>query len=280
MKKIGFIDYELDNWHANNYPQMIREASGGTYEVAYAWAYQDRPGGMSNREWAETFGAKLMNSPEEVIEAADVLVVLAPNDPQMHELLCQKPLASGKRTYVDKTFAPDKASAERIFANAEAHGTPCFSTSALRFSQELDTIDTDAIETIYSEGPGTVEIYSIHQIEPLVRLMKTRVTRLMALAGSEHPSFVIEFEDGRRVQMVQRDDPSWGFRMQIVDKDNAASIVNIESNYFDLFIKEMIRFFDTGIIPVPHEQTIDVCAIRATALEAVKRPFEWVEVNR
>ena len=24
MKKVGFVDYFLDEWHANNYPEMIR----------------------------------------------------------------------------------------------------------------------------------------------------------------------------------------------------------------------------------------------------------------
>ena len=28
MKKIGFIDYYLDEWHANNYPQFIKDADG------------------------------------------------------------------------------------------------------------------------------------------------------------------------------------------------------------------------------------------------------------
>ena len=27
MKKIGFIDFFLDEWHANNYPKWIRQAS-------------------------------------------------------------------------------------------------------------------------------------------------------------------------------------------------------------------------------------------------------------
>lgn len=47
MKKIGFIDYFLDQYHAENYPNWIREASGGEMEVAYAWAKMDRPGGKS-----------------------------------------------------------------------------------------------------------------------------------------------------------------------------------------------------------------------------------------
>ena len=27
--KIGFIDYYLDEWHSNNYPELIAKASGG-----------------------------------------------------------------------------------------------------------------------------------------------------------------------------------------------------------------------------------------------------------
>lgn len=38
MKTIGFIDYYIDEWHANNYPRMIRESSaGGQFDVTLAW---------------------------------------------------------------------------------------------------------------------------------------------------------------------------------------------------------------------------------------------------
>ena len=70
-------------------------------------------------EWAEKKGIELKKSIEEVIEDSDCLVVLSPDNPEMHEELCKLPLASGKRTYVDKTFATSKAEAERIFENAE-----------------------------------------------------------------------------------------------------------------------------------------------------------------
>ena len=36
MKKIGFIDYFLSQWHANNYPAWIKEANeklGTDFEV-------------------------------------------------------------------------------------------------------------------------------------------------------------------------------------------------------------------------------------------------------
>lgn len=41
MFRIGLIDYYLDEWHAQNYPRMLRQeiaAQGLDMEVALAWA--------------------------------------------------------------------------------------------------------------------------------------------------------------------------------------------------------------------------------------------------
>lgn len=281
MKKLGFIDYYLNEWHADNYPDMIAKASDGEYKVCYAYAHTEpsaESGLKSNRQWAEEHGIELLDSIEEVIEKSDCLVVLSPDNPEMHELLCELPLKSGKRTYVDKTFAPDKASAIRIFENAEVHGTPCYSSSALRFASELDEIDTDAIYKIYSEGPNSLSVYVIHQIEPIVRLMKSRAKRIMFLGDVIHPSLIIEFADGRYAQLYHREDETGSFRITTVDKDNLAKHYEINSDFFGNFIKEMIAFFETGVAPVTHEQTIDVIAVRTAALEAASTPFEWIEL--
>ena len=279
MKKIGFIDYYLDEWHANNYPKFIDEASNGEYKVCYAYGKIDSPkGGMTNKEWAETYQVELLDTIEEVIEKSDYLIVLSPDNPEMHEELCELPLQSGKLVYVDKTFAPDKETALRIFANADAHGTKCFSSSALRFSDELKEIDTDKIYKIYSEGPGRIGNYLIHQIEPVIYLMKSRVKRLMFLGDEIHPSLLIEFEDGRHAQIYQRLKGGLGFALTVVDEQNMASRYEIESDFFALFIKAMLRFFDTGEVPVSHEQTVDVMAVRTAAIEACNIPFEWVNL--
>lgn len=279
--KIGFIDYYLDEWHANNYPKLIAKASGGAHEVCCAYAHIEPPAEMnlrSNAQWSKDYGVELVDSIEEVIARSDCLVVLSPDNPEMHELLCQLPLASGKRTYIDKTFSPDKATAERIFSHAEKHNTPCFSSSALRFASELDEIDLGSIYKIYSEGPGTLSIYSIHQIEPIVRLMNCRAKRVMFLGDEMHPSYMVQFEDGRLVQIHHRDDKSRTFRITTVAENNKAVHHEIKSDFFGLFIQAMIRFFETGEAPVTHAQTIDVMAIRATAIAACNTPFVWVDL--
>ncbi|MBR6767054.1 MAG: hypothetical protein IKM02_03800 [Clostridia bacterium] len=278
MVKVGFIDYYLDEWHANNYPAWIAQRLDGKYKVCYAYGVIDspRPGSKTNRQWADTYGVELLDSMKAVIEKSDVLVVLGPDNPETHEMLTELALKSGKLTYVDKTFAPDKATALRIFANADAHGTKCYSTSALRYSSELQAIDKSSIHKLYTEGPGSYEIYSIHQIEPIVALMDTPAEKVMFIDNGMHPSMVIAFADGRFAQMHQA--AGLSFRLTPVDAGNNAKDYVVNSDFFGIFIDNMIEFFETGIVPVPHEQTVQVIAIREAGMKAMKTPFEWVEV--
>jgi len=41
MKTVGFIDYFLDEWHANKYPAMIKERTNGEFQVKYAYGKVD-----------------------------------------------------------------------------------------------------------------------------------------------------------------------------------------------------------------------------------------------
>ena len=278
MVKVGFIDYYLDEWHANNYPAWIAQRLDGKYKVCYAYGVIDspHPGGLTNRQWAEKYGIELLDSMEAVIEKSDVLVVLGPDNPETHEMLTDLPLKSGQPTYVDKTFAVDKAAAERIFANAHAHNTSCYSTSALRFSSELGQIDKQSVDKLYTEGPGSYEIYSIHQIEPIVALMETPAEKVMFLGDDRHPAMVIAFADGRTAQMHQC--PGLSFRLTAVDRENNARALTVNSDFFGNFIDNLVQFFETGEIPVPHGQTVQVIAIREAGLKAMKAPFTWVDV--
>lgn len=280
MKKIGFIDYFLDEWHANNYPEFIKTASNGEFEVAYAWGMIDPPAELTekitNKQWSEKYGIPLCDTMEEVIEKSDYLIVLSPNNPEMHEELCQKPLSSGKLTYVDKTFAPDADTARRIFEVAEKNGTVTYSSSALRFSEELRDFEGFPIKRLYTKGPGVYEIYSIHQIEPIIKLMNATPKRVMYTGDEISPSMIIEFTDGRYAQMYQAAGES--FEITAVDFNNKGKTRVIKSDFFASFIKDLIEFFKDGKMRVPHEQTVSVIAVRCAGLKAMKAPFTWIEV--
>ncbi len=279
MKKVGFIDYYLWNFHAINYPEMIKKYSGGEMEVAYAYAAGENPRDSehTNAMWSETYGVPLVSSIEEVVEKSDCLVVLSPDNPEKHEELCALPLKSGKPVYVDKTFAPDKETAKRIFAMAESNGTPCFSVSALFFADEYADLETEKIETLRLASPSIYEIYSIHQIEPIVKLMGEEAKRVMCVGEAPFAMVIIEFESGRRAQLACY--PNGGPMMATVGfKDMTSRHLEIKSPFFDNFVKGLVRFFDIGEIPVSHAQTVQVIAIREAGLKAMEKPFTWVEV--
>ncbi|WP_331436846.1 hypothetical protein [Gordoniibacillus kamchatkensis] len=193
MKKIGFIDYYLDEWHAEKYPQWIEDATGGRMKVCYAYGKKDAEGGLSNAEWCGKKSIELLSSIEAVVDNSDYLIVLSPDNPEYHEELSQIPLRSGKPTYIDKTFAPDRSTAIRLFDVAHKHGTPLYSSSALRFATEYVEADRTGIETICSVGPGRYDNYSIHQIEPIISLMGSEAARVMYIGTAKSPSLLIGF---------------------------------------------------------------------------------------
>lgn len=276
MKTIGFIDYFLHEWHADNYPAWIQEATKGEMQVGYAWAQIDG-GGMSNEQWCREKGITLCASQEEVIEKSDYLVVLSPDNPEMHVELTRKALESGKPTYIDKTFAPNRADALRIFEVAEKHGTPCFSSSALRFSDELRALPKEGITGLVSIGGGPLEMYCIHQLEPIIVLMGTEARRVMCVAREGLLSFVIEFSGGRTA-IFSHMKTGADFTMHVNYEEDRSEHFVVRSPFFQNFIAEMCDFFTTKKIKVPHEQTIAVISVREAVLKAAASPFAWIDV--
>lgn len=276
--RIGFIDYYLDEWHANNYPAWIQQAGGGELEVACAYAMIDSPlpGGRTTAQWCADMGIPACASIEEVIACSDALIVLSPDNAEMHETLCQLPLRSGKPTYVDKTFAPDGETARRLFALAEDSGTPCFSTSALRYASEYQVIDRKAIQALSSWGPGNLDTYAIHQVEPIVMLMQDTVERVQYLPGRNWYSLAMVFSGGRSATVTGFLHGS-PFSMNIAAADGNR-VVMVESEYFTAFIQTMVAFFRNKEVPVSHAETLCIMDTLDAAFRSREKPGIWMEV--
>ena len=161
----------------------------------------------------------------------------------------------------------------KIFENADKHNTPCYSSSALRFAAEYKTVKREGIKNIHSFGPGELEMYSIHQIEPIVSLMGTDAKSVVFTGDTKFPSFVIEFEGDRYAEVNMKGK----FGMEIGYTDGSVESVNITANFWECFMEDLVDFFRTGEIKVDHAQTVAVIAIREAVIEAYKTP--WVKVD-
>lgn len=283
MKKIGFVDFYLSEWHANNYPAWLRDACeklGADYEVAYAWAETEVSlvDGVTSREWCDKMGVTLCGTLEELCEKSDVILVLAPSDPDKHLGYAKVVLPYGKRTYIDKTFAPDLATAEEIFAIAKAHGTPFFSTSALRYATELDLYGTDC-KCMMTTGSGkSAEEYIIHQVEMIVRKLgigakSARAERI----GENGVFFHIFYDDGRDATMTYTRD-KLPFTVHMSGGEEKGVYAKAESKYFVALMEDIVRFFETGEVSFDTKETLEVMKIREGALRAMETPGQTIEL--
>ncbi|WP_309121892.1 hypothetical protein [Paenibacillus sp.] len=276
-KTIGFIDYFLDEFHANAYPEWIEQASGGAVKVAYAFALTDKEDGLSNTEWCRRHNVQWIDSIEEVVRLSDYLIVLSPDDPEHHESLSQLPLRLGKPTYIDKTFAPDRETALRLFELAERHGTPMFSTSALRYATEFAGVRKDGIEAVASWGPGRFANYGIHQIEPVVTLMGSDPKRVKFIGTANAPALLIDFGGGRQAS-IHHFGGDCPFMMAVQQESGTSQILKVESNFFGTFIEKLVEFFRTGRPPVERAETVAVVTIIEYGIKAAAVPHRWVDL--
>ncbi len=280
MKRIGFIDYYIDEWHANNYPNWIRNSSRkDQFELGLAWQEMTPPGKRSLEAWCQEFGMQPAASAAQVVEESDCIVVLSPDNPERHEDLCDLPLRSGKTVYVDKTFAPDLATAKRLFAKAEEHQTPMFSCSALRYVEAVEKAvqEVKGVSFVGTRGPGEWANYPIHQFEPLVMLLGTGATRVMSVGTEQARSLVIDYPDGRRGSLLQTNDHPFGFTVQHA---GGTLVLSDMGDFFPRFIEAMLAFFQTGQPPVPKEQTLEVMALIEAGSKALAARDTWVTVPR
>ena len=277
MKKIGFVDYYLDEWHANHYIEWldgVNKKLGTDYAVKYAWAEIPAPNGTTTEAWCKQRGVKACGTVEELCEKSDCVIILAPSDPDTHLRYAERVLPFGKRTYIDKTFAPDYGTARKIFALAEEHGTPFFSTSALRCANEMDAL-VGAKALITTGGGSNLEEYVIHQIEMAVRVLGAGAKRVRAERQAGQYICRVDYGD-RAAALVY--DPSLPFAVTAQKRDGESVTCPIESDFFHNLLTEIVRFFEGAAPFFDVAETLEVMKIREGIIRAKGEAEEWLNL--
>lgn len=286
MKKIGFIDYYLDEWHANNYPKWISDNSvltGRDFVVAYAWAEQDKEGGLDTASWCSKHEVEMLHSMEELVEKSDYIIVLSPDHPEHHEKLSEIALKSGKPVYIDKTFSPDLQSGQRMFQLAEDNGTPLFTSSALRFTKELSEYVgssefRDSLEYMAVTGTGKFQNYAIHQLEMIVSVMGIGAQQIKSLSSQNGRLLVLDYGDGRRASMLQIQDVPFQASLQL--KNGEGVVISQCTDFFPRFIHAILEFFETATPPVHKEETLEIMSILEAGHKALENDDTWIKIER
>lgn len=281
MKTIGFVDYYLSEWHANNYPAWIKEESekfGEEFVVKYAWAeeYVSPVDGRNTDEWCETFGVEKCETLEELCEKADYILVLAPSHPEKHLGYAEKVFSYKKNTYVDKTFAPDLATAKKIFEVAEKYSTKFFSSSALRYGTEIKDVVGAKVAITHGGGRNLPE-YIIHQIEMAVKVLGEKALKVrVEKQGFNQYVSTVKFKNEKQATMVYSQGYTFGICVE--DENGKATNLPAFSRTFNNLIEDVLRFYLTGEVSFDGMETLEVIKIREGIMKGIENLGVWIEL--
>lgn len=287
MLKIGFADYFLNNWHADHYPRFLRDVIaqyGYDARVTHAFGIHDTPpeGGLSTAAWCAQRNITPAGSMEELVDAVDAIMVIAADNAEWHEEVCQLPLRSGKPVFVDKTFAPSVETGKRLFALARENGTPVFSSSAQRFCQSIldyQTAHPERPRFVSTVGPHSLDHYAVHQLEPIVALMGAGVKRVKAFSvGSQVTQLILDYGDGRLASFMQTPQPWAEFNFMVSDGETGQRLVSDDRDFYHNLAKAIMDFFVHGVCPVQERETLEILAIIDAARVARKQPDTWFDI--
>ena len=279
MKKIGFVDFYISEWHANNYPTWIKEVcaeQGFDYELAYAWAEQDNSpyDGRTTAQWCADFGAEQCATIEELCEKSDVIFVLSPSNPEKHLAYAKAVLPFGKPTYIDKTFTQNLKEAQEIFAIAEQYGTPFFSSSALRYEKALDDCNDCRHITVFMSGSSAAE-YIIHDIEMVVKKLGIGANKVVCIDNGDTKFFHLRYVDDRTACLVYAPFGLPGATI-MQSADGAGITAASRSKIFNELIADILRFFGDKKVSFDTAQTLEAMKIRDAVLCALAESGSWI----
>ncbi len=247
-KRIGYIDYKLDNFHANVYLNLLRgDLKSRGWEVAQCWG-MDEAGG---RKWAAEKKVPFVADVKEMADC-DAFVILAPSNPEVHLELAQKVFPLGKPTYVDKTFAPNHKTARQIFALADKYRIPVITSSALRCAASLNKLvaelGREKIRHIRAwGGGGSFEEYVIHPLEMVIATLGPRVRQVLHLAdGKNHHELHLVFAGGRTGSVFVHTQGACAFQAVVTTDEKTAYVDTSPDPIFRDLASLILDFFESG----------------------------------
>ena len=261
MKKIGLIDYYLDEYHAHTAFGSIRELDAECetgFAITAAYAEVDKDGGMSTAEFCERYGIRRAASIAELCSMVDCLIILSPDDNDKKEGYALEAIKSGKPIFMDKTFTDSYESAVRIFAAADEAGVPLFSSSSLRYAEELQPYRGSSTSALVIGSGVKLELYAVHYLEIPLTCMGTGIESVRHEQRGEQEWAHIGYRDGRQATLIISMGDYMDFQVLLTDCCGKTRNLFIGSPIFRLQMKDVLRFFETGETSFDRAQTLEL----------------------
>jgi predicted dehydrogenase len=279
--KVGMIG--LDTSHAIAFTQVLNNdndpshVSGAKVVAAYKGGSNDIESSYSRveeytKELQEKFGVKIYDTIDEMCKHVDA-VMLESVDGRPHLEQVKPVIAAKKPVFIDKPMAGSLHDVIEIFRLAEEANVPCFSSSSYRYYESLTSLmkeDYGDVRSCISIGPCHLEPhhpdlfwYGVHAVEALYTVMGAGCETVVRTTTPDSDVVTGTWKDGRvgvfygiRTSGTPHKAVIFGSKSVVEQKG--------DGNYAPL-VAEIVKFFQSGVAPVPAEETINMFAFMEAA---------------
>jgi predicted dehydrogenase len=294
-KRIGIIG--LDTSHSVAFTKALNDPSADPaflgYKVVAAYpkgssdikSSVDRIPGYT--EDVKKLGVEIMTSIRELLERVD-FILLETNDGRLHLEQAIPVLQAGKRMFIDKPVAASLTDTVAIYDAARHFNVPVFSSSSLRYITGVKEIVEGSIGKVLGAdtySPATLEIthpdlfwYGVHGVEILFTVMGAGCKTVTRSFTPDHDIVTGVWDDDRigTFRGIRSGKSDYG---GIVFGENGITVLGKYSGYNPLLLR-IVDFFETGILPVNPEETIDIFSFMAAADESKLKGGVPVETEK
>ena len=297
--RVGIIG--LDTSHVTAFTKVLNDPAdkdhvpGARVVAAFKGGSPDIEASSSRLEGytktlQEKYGVKIFATIEELCQQVDA-VLLESVDGRPHLEQVKPVFKAGKPVFIDKPIAASLRDAIEIIRMAKASGVPMFSASSYRFHEtliELKQAKIGEINSVISYGPAHLEphhpdlyYYAVHPTEALFTVMGTGCEVVSRTATPNTDVVTGIWKDGR-VGTLQglRNGPGpnkvtvFGTKGVAEQKEEKKGT----SSYAPL-LREIVKFFQTGVAPVSPTETLEMFAFMEAADESKRQGGAPVKIS-
>ncbi|MDD4109198.1 MAG: Gfo/Idh/MocA family oxidoreductase, partial [Prolixibacteraceae bacterium] len=238
-------------------------------------------------EQVKEMGVKISGSIEEMLTMVDV-VLLETNDGRRHFEQAIPVLKAGKRMFIDKPMAASLADAMAIFDASDKYGVPVFSASSLRYiTGAIDARNGQSGKVLGADvySPASLEAthpdlfwYGIHGVEMLFTVMGTGC-KTVSRAHTEGADVVMGVWSDHRIgtfRGLRSGKRGYGGTV-FAEKENKE--LGPYAGYNPLLM-EIIKYFDSGVIPINEDETLEILAFMEAADISKKKGGKPVKMEK
>jgi hypothetical protein len=293
--RVGMIG--LDTSHVTAFTKLLNDPShkehvpGARVVAAFKGGSPDIESSASRvegytKQLREDFGVKIVDSIEELCGQVDA-VMLESVDGRPHLEQARPVIRAGKRLFIDKPVAGSLRDAIEIYRLAREANVPVFSSSSYRFYEslvELKKGDVGEIRSVISYGPAHLEPhhpdmfwYGVHPAEALYTLMGTGCESVVRTATPDTDVITGLWRGGKTGTLVGLRTGATPHKVIVFGTKSVAEQKG-SGNYAPL-VREVVKFFQTGVPPVAPEETIELFAFMEAADESKRQQGRPVAIS-